>query len=415
MTEISYIETQRQNQDTIAFVKTYENNVTIENASEVFRIFNENQKEWRKYLPCVEDCMDENNKLGFDSWYGRAIVIYTAALGISENLQNQENFEICQSYIDDFEKNDTFSSFSIKNCIYNNLGLGWRKIGNTEKAKENYRKSIYFELKRALHSHNSFHNIRCFQYKPCSKYLFQSLINNTLNVSSPSVFNDLFDTPIITWMADDLLKETFDDCIKVACFTSNRFLPSSKKGYSEVEQKSKHKKDEIEYKKNLMWAHYADSHRGICVKYCFPSDMTIDSEKALSFWGDVWYTDDVESLYQKKEITEDEAFFAKAKTWEYENELRFFFFEKTGTKSCFTSVPMQENYIEAIYFGVNCSSQDREAIINILKERKLKLVTWKRQGNDVKEIPIKFYQMKLSKNKFGELEEEEIQVQRMQQ
>lgn len=46
-------------------------------------------------------------------------------------------------------------------------------------------------------------------------------------------------------------------CVEVACFVKNEKLPT----HEDFTNKPKHEGDEPEYLNELMWAHYADSHR----------------------------------------------------------------------------------------------------------------------------------------------------------
>ena len=79
-----------------------------------------------------------------------------------------------------------------------------------------------------------------------------------------------------------------------------------------------------------MWAHYADSHKGVCIKYHFPESFTIlghNSDNVTCFFHDITYSDSDICQYSKKDsINMKDAFFLKGKQWEYENELRFLYF-----------------------------------------------------------------------------------------
>ena len=247
-----------------------------------------------------------------------------------------------------------------------NIGFYFNSNKQFEKAKEYLRSSVYYRL-QSVQQQKQYVNIDCYQYKPCDKYLFQSLINKTLSLSSPSVFNDVFDTPILNYLGQDeknaeyqLLKKVYEQCVKIACFTRKKILSP------------------------LLWSHYADSHRGICVKYRFSQALCESTKTTLSFLNDVEYTNDIKSIYQREGIGITEAFFVKSKDWKYENELRYVHFDENDDGNKHSFVPMPE--INAVYFGVNCNEEDKMAIFNILKERN-----------------VEFYQMRLSKDKYGKL------------
>lgn len=109
-----------------------------------------------------------------------------------------------------------------------------------------------------------------------------------------------------------------------------------------------------------MWAHYADSHKGICIKYKFPSDATVfmsAQKDYITYFKDVEYISDLNKYSSCSSINMKDAFFVKAKSWKYENELRLLCYNPSDNND-YMSLPMQ-NCIEAIYFGVKCSKKDR--------------------------------------------------------
>ena len=69
-----------------------------------------------------------------------------------------------------------------------------------------------------------------------------------------------------------------------------------------------------------MWAHYADSHRGICLEFAVRSDPTFFTE-ALP----VRYEDQYPSFNHfssTKQERSEKSFLTKSKHWEYEQEYR---------------------------------------------------------------------------------------------
>lgn len=74
---------------------------------------------------------------------------------------------------------------------------------------------------------------------------------------------------------------------------------------------------------NLMWAHYADSHRGVCLRFdisrdldtfCFPKQVTYD-DKVMKF-------NYIRSWNLRKGADVTEAIFHKSAEWSYEQEYR---------------------------------------------------------------------------------------------
>ena len=152
-----------------------------------------------------------------------------------------------------------------------------------------------------------------------------------------------------------------------------------------------------------MWAHYADSHRGVCIKYRFCdsiSQLGGENKNVVAYFKDVKYSNKAMSEYSKKDsINLEDAFFLKGKKWEYENELRFLYYD-LNNQSDYGTIEIP-NSIEAIYFGFKCSKKDKEAIKNIMQSREF--IQKDMDGNISSKSPIQFYQMELDYNHFGQL------------
>lgn len=209
-----------------------------------------------------------------------------------------------------------------------------------------------------------------YAFHPCSKHIIQSLANETLNVSSPSTFNDVFDCPLPNILRNDgtdlgkLLLQAYNECLKVACFVRNYSLTNNIK-----------KNNEPEYLNALMWAHYADSHKGICIKYTFPNiplQKSGDKVECCSLFKDILYVNSLNRVIMRpikkdNEISTISAFFTKSDIWEYENEVRLLNVNVKG-KGEHENIPIP-NAVESIYFGVNCSEDDIKMIRNVMSNK----------------------------------------------
>jgi hypothetical protein len=289
------------------------------------------------------------------------------------------------------------------------MGLMWHKIGilYDDNAVEEFKKAIYYLL--AL-SNNTSYQLECYAYRPCTKYLYHSLVKEELNLTSPSQFNDPFDCPILELLnnhgdeVSKLMHKAYRYTTKVACFVKNDKLPTGE----DFTNKPKHERDAPEYLNELMWAHYADSHKGVCIKYHFPNTLTKDAKcgnKVLAYFRDVRYSDDVYNTGRNDGITMNDAFFLKSKAWEYENELRYLFFDHDG-KSDYSQVAIPR-CVAAVYFGLKCPEEERLFIMKLLEgknwvNRYKKLVDGRSKDFE-EEYPIEFYQIKLDETSFGKL------------
>lgn len=212
----------------------------------------------------------------------------------------------------------------IKSYLLTGLGLFlWGKDlkkNNKEEAKECFKKAIYYSL---LSSNNiSFSNLECFMFRSCDKYLFEMLINEQICVSSPRLFNDPFDCPIFHLSVDDndlkIQKEAYEEVLRVACFARNNKLQYKYK------KEKKRKRGRVEYLNELMWAHYAEGHQGVCFKYHFAEGLFIPHEHSsdrVCLFKDVEYIDNFDRLSIESGLTQTDAIFVKSKSWAYENVL----------------------------------------------------------------------------------------------
>lgn len=394
---------ERNYNEIISYIGKYENKVSKTNAKEVIDSFKE---EWVNSIDYMFPGKDIGQK------YGNALIVYSAGVFELETLSTDE-VELLSERIKFFdEKESVKCKFAIKTVLFINLAQCWYRLG------DKYRKNIIDSIKKYIYyligcSYNTSYNPSAYKFRTCNKYLFQSLINESIGLTSPGYFNDPFDSPILELLNNDeefsqYIRQAYNDCLKVSCFSSNIKLPrEDEKTHQIINKEEKLKGALPEYLNELMWAHYADSHKGVCIKYHFPNSFTKfvhNNDIITCFFNDVIYSDSDISQYSKKDrINMKDAFFLKGKQWEYENELRFLYFDVNGREGY--KVIKAENCIEAVYFGLRCSEEDKTTIMNILKDKKL--ITINLEKNQT-ESPIKFYQMEVDKEHFGQVKDKEI-------
>lgn len=381
------------------------NSLNEENSKEVIFSFEENHKQWFSIVPYMQDTKP----------YADCLAKYLEALAYSPTYKNLQSIT---SYIEEYENYES-AEHRYFIPLFANLGITWHKFGKEfdNFAVESFKKYLFYLL--GISSHTSYNPV-CFTFKKCSALLYQRLIKEQINISSPVMFNDPFDSPIISLLDKDdeistLVKRAYLDCIKIGCFVCNIKQPYHKSNLvsEPVYNEPKHKNDLPEYKNELMWAHYADSHRGICIKYHFSNSLTkLYSKvgKPVRYFRDVEYKDDLSVLNIGDTITIKDAFFAKSKAWEYENELRLIQFDLNGSGNYdVIDVPSS---IEAVYFGAKCSQEDKDCIMEIMKDKNY--LSEGREMVDGKErvwqnkSSIRFYQMKFDEKKFGTLKADKI-------
>ncbi|MDD6781623.1 MAG: DUF2971 domain-containing protein [Bacteroidales bacterium] len=381
------------------YINNYLEKVTVYNAQQCMKDFDEN---WKTIT-------DETPKR--QSKYGLALVIFSVANYELSNI-SEKNISFLSNLIYQYDKNeDVKYKFGIKQSLFFNLGLCWHKLGKLYdgRAIEAFKKYVFYIITQ---SSRTSYRPTAYAFRKCTTFLYQSLVNEQLNLSSPTTFNDPFDCPIrvLLYKGNDvssLVRQAYQDCLKIACFSSNVKLPYPKDTNNPLSEsvfdEKKHRKDKKEYLNSLMWGHYADSHKGICIKYSFNNSISLlgsENPNIVAYFKDVKYSNGDMSKYSNKDsITLEDAFFLKGKQWEYENELRFLYYDLNGNSDYGTiDIP---SCIEAIYFGLKCSNKDKETIQNIMRSKRF--IRKDLNGKELSNSAIQFYQMELDYKHFGQL------------
>lgn len=133
------------------------------------------------------------------------------------------------------------------------------------------------------------------------------------------------------------------------------------------------------YKNNLMWSHYGNSHKGYCIEYEFKDLKTFDLKfpehfpPNLNLFEKVKYSENpfnLDNIFPEREEILNFLFY-KNKEWSYEEEWRivtFFYGKYFYNPKC----------VKAIIFGLNTKSNVIEIIINKLKNLNIEFFKMKR-------------------------------------
>jgi len=195
-----------------------------------------------------------------------------------------------------------------------------------------------------------------YKYVKLDDYFYELIRNKQLWFPSPKEFNDPFDCklylfpgvintgweygfniPSLDVEKTDfkLLLKVFDRLIDRENLTEALQIKLDSCGICSFSKDS----DNL-----LLWAHYADCHKGVCIK--FRTDILIETFKIVK---PVVYYDDFPILDPLKDAQNAINFapFCKSKHWEYEEEVRI----QTERKGLFSFPP---EAIEQITFGLKC-------------------------------------------------------------
>ncbi|MDD5361051.1 MAG: DUF2971 domain-containing protein [Ignavibacteria bacterium] len=239
-----------------------------------------------------------------------------------------------------------------------------------------------------------------YKYKPINKYTLSSLINNEFYFAFPNEFNDPYDSELYSYREgtpeqwdkylkniniEPEIKEKYQKLIHFMNYDNeliNSSLISGNAGSGERYKKSIMVNCFAKnYNKILMWSHYAEHHKGICIGYktkIIRDGMFFEmEEKMLERESDEQYTVPIIKIIYSEEYPQaynpldpedyKKDFFRFIKTkyidWKYENEYRSFIFCKDYNKQLFK---FKKEILSEIIFGEFTSNEDIKLIKNIV-------------------------------------------------
>lgn len=395
----------------IAQLKQYEKkqHTDTAGADKAVEEFMASYSTWREIVGYMLHGGEDGGKL-----YGAALCTFSGNLYYSTQI-SADTAQILRDEIEAYEDAETYM-YPYKDLLYSNLVACLHKgsLASNEELKDLLKKAVYYTI--AQTNNTSYQNIECYAYRSVNDYILDSFKNEYLNMSSPTTFNDPFDCPILELLnqygdeLSKLMREAYQDCLKITCFVKKlRLEPEADKDGNLV-RIPKHENDSDEYLSELMWAHYAKNHTGICIKYHFRSDITKFADKSkgqIAYFRDVRYTSDLYGFAEEGSINMQDAFFVKSTAWEYENELRLLAYDPKGCGDY--SIINAKDSVAAIYFGLKCPKDKRDEILSILRnrkwvsERQIRNSTTHNFEEIIEEHPVEFYQMEIDKEHFGRL------------
>lgn len=218
-----------------------------------------------------------------------------------------------------------------------------------------------------------------FMFRPISEFMIQDLKDDTLSLSPTDKFNDPIDPPINVWITNNIktiadptfmcLLQKATDLLRIRCFVRTSKLLNEDHKLIEPEKQQK-----IEDISPLMWAHYADGHRGACMEFEIPPSLIKDDGKC-SFISLVPIVYE-ENINIEGKLSISAALNVKSKDWEYEHEVRLVQFDPNMNEE----FPLIKGLkLKAVYLGVNCTDVD---------ERKVKMALLNK--------PIDLYRMNIN-------------------
>ena len=186
--------------------------------------------------------------------------------------------------------------------------------------------------------------MKLYKYYSKVKYLSNLIINNKLYLSDLSTFNDPFEKYFFFREQNGALSfsDDYKNYFRACCFT-------------------------IQPNNFLMWSHYANKHKGFCVEFDFPFELTNDInwikiDNRYVGLVKIDYKPKLIVLSFDKPLNDDEKMETiryKSECWNYEKEIRFV------TSSKYRNLTINKNNITNIFFNECTSASDKDIIPGI--------------------------------------------------
>jgi len=220
-----------------------------------------------------------------------------------------------------------------------------------------------------------------YSFRKINLYSLQDLINKEITVSNPALFNDPFDCLFYHFM--ERVSNSYDNRaliksfkkIRIRSFVHDRFF--SRSSFEFQDRKTKPLTD------ILMWSHYADSHKGICVLYDFKSSIPqLDKNVCNIFFDEKYSEGEIVDISKNTDIEFELGFLKKNKCWEYEGEVRLLHFDPKCDAD-FIHLPLGDAKVSAIYFGLYCPPEHVDMVKKIFENTDVKFYKMKTDSTNI--------------------------------
>lgn len=212
-----------------------------------------------------------------------------------------------------------------------------------------------------------------YSFRRINIHTINDLISNTITVSAPHTMNDPYDTLLLSW--GNYHKENKQN---------RKHIDSYVKSMNYFRIRSFTKVESNILSNVLMWAHYADEHKGMCVEYHFSDDFEKTTDAHICRFRNIIYHAPEKTIALNVDaVNTDLSLLTKLDSWDYENEVRLISYMPSHEEQY---VPIEldlNSYIKNIYFGMRCSSHDIKLITKIMEGKNVNFYQLKPNYNDI--------------------------------
>lgn len=329
---------------------------------------NISEKEYEEFL----------SKVDGDSYVGayyKSIHLHNddiqAKIHIDRAISLFENRKQVINSAEDLMNDDGLVKHSFIATMYTRAAALHAKCNNDDeknKALSLYQKSHYY-LSQLDSGFNKIESGTVYSFRSVNRYALSDLIANSITVARPLQMNDPFDSVFTLWASKINLMKTCKEKYHIDPFSESF---NSYRIRSFVGNKTLTMDDNL-VNNIIMWSHYADAHKGYCIRYRLskhfikkPDDGTFKH----NYLRKIRYVSDGENINIDCPIMDTEKLFTtKSNQWSNENEIRLVNYDTSHNRD-FLQLKLDDcSAIEAIYFGYRCSDTDQRDIMSIVGDK----------------------------------------------
>lgn len=243
------------------------------------------------------------------------------------------------------------------------------ELGKFDEALTHYKKHQFFNL-QINHDFRDHETVTLFQFRNTRAYTLNNLRNNQITLVDPRVQNDIVDSPVFSWL------ETL--CGHNAKYKNHLAPFKASFNYLRATSFCTDTSNSKAIENTLMWAHYANCHKGICVEYeldkkDFSSNYTPGATlmrlMRIKYIDPNLDSDVLDFTNPETKLNMRTALATKSIDWDYENEVRMIAYTPTEERKYVQCTLDTPNPIKAIYFGVKCPIQRKKVVCRIFEGR----------------------------------------------
>lgn len=136
----------------------------------------------------------------------------------------------------------------------------------------------------------------------------------------------------------------------------------------------------------LMWSHYADFHRGLCLRFVCRQDPFYE-EKGSGRIGTIAYGDTIDAIELGQDSPTEAALhriFRKAACWQYENEYRAYRLPSSDkADDAHGNAPFNSELVDEVYLGLKTPPADIKRVLAIVARAKHDIKVYLAQKDQV--------------------------------